>query len=352
VQESPRVFNSIRDIVREQTVRLIATGSYLGIAEFENYFSEYKRGYFYPSGDVEVLEMNSMTYREVIRACGRVRPDLPKESIFEFYFQYGGYPEVVKTWLDSGNLMDCHSVLENIYAIKVRETQRYVWEPVSVSSWDMMFIGVGLQIEKKQDILQDYDSELTYKFRVPENNAAGRDNKISMMRWMLSCDLLLQGNVTNSLKDLSHIVKHNYYFADQGILSLALSHSGRYPYLSVDSGNVPGILAENFVALSLFEFMAPLSYVNKDDEIDFIFKSISGKKPDAVEVKFTEGDTKSSNKALDEGGIKRIIKVQRKPGPSTDMVIVYPMRDMDLFGMFLGYSQSHNRYTKTLIDVF
>ena len=71
VQESPRVFNSIRDIVREQKVRLIATGSYLGIAEFENYFSQYKRGYFYPSGTlpIRVYCPSRCHIAAVIRIC-------------------------------------------------------------------------------------------------------------------------------------------------------------------------------------------------------------------------------------------------------------------------------------------
>ena len=352
IQESPRMFNSIRGIVNEQKVRVAATGSYLGIAEFQNRFSAIGQPFFYPAGDVEALQIDSLTYREVIRACERAKPDIPKESVFQYYFQYGGYPEVVKTWLETENYGTCLSILENIYSIIVGESQRYVIEPLPVMTWDMMFIGVAQQIEKKQDILRQYDQSLTYKFRAAGESAASRDNRISMMEWMLSCDLLWRGNVTNNLKDLGNIVKHAYYFADQGMMFLALSHSGQYPYLPIDSGNMSGMLAENFVALSLREYMTPLSYANKVDEIDFIYRKTSKEKPDSIEVKFGEGETKSSNKALDEGKIRRIVKIQGKAGPSTEAVIIYPMRDMDRFGEFLGFPQSHNRYTKTILDVF
>jgi len=352
IQESPRMFNSLRGIVSEQKVKVVATGSYLGIAEFQNRFSEFGQPYFYPAGDVEALQIDSLTYREVIRACGQIKPNILKKDIFQYYFQYGGYPEVVKTWLETGNYDTCYSILENIYSIIAGESQRYIYEPLSIITWDMMFIGVAQQIEKKQDILQEYDQSLTYKFRVAGGSAASRDNKISMMEWMLSCDLLWRGNVTNNLKALGSIVKHGYYFADQGMMFLALSHSNQYPYLPIDSGNMSGLLAENFTALSLREFMAPLSYVNKTDEIDFIFRKTANEKPDAIEVKFSEGDTKSSNKALDEGSIKRIIKIQRKSGLSTENVIIYPMQDLDQLGEFLGFPKSHNRYTRKVMDIF
>ena len=352
IQESPRMFNSIRDIVREGRVKLAATGSYLGIAEFENYFSKNKRGYFYPSGDVEVLQMNTMTYREVVRACRQVNAGFSKDDIFKYYFQYGGFPEVAATWLRDGNSEGCYSVLENIYSILVQETQRYIFEPVPASAWDKIFIGVARQIEKKQDILRGYDEELTYKLRITGNNAAGRDNRISMMQWMVSCDILLQGDVMNSFNNPANIVKHNYYFEDQGLMYLALMHSREHPTLAVDRGGVSGMLAENFVALCLREATMLLSYVRKDEEIDFIVRRPADGKLVSVEVKFTEGDTISSKKALSSGYIAQIIKVQGKEEDSTDEITIYPLRDMDKFGEFLGYPHSRNRYTKDIINLF
>jgi len=352
IQESPRMFNSIRDIVREQTLKLVATGSYLGIAEFENYFSKNKQGYFYPAGDVEYLEMNAMTYREVVHACAQAGCDASKEEIFQYYFQYGGYPEVVRTWLETKNYDDCYTVLEHLYKILVRETQRYVCEPVPVSIWDRMFIGVALQIEKKKDILQDYDQELTYKFKITGDNASGRDNKISMMRWMLSCDLLWQGDVINNLKNTGNIVKQNYYFADQGIMFLALSHVGQYPTMAIDKGNISGMLAENFVALCLRDFMVPVSYAYKDDEIDFLYKNLQEGTLTAIEVKFSAGDTPSSVKAMRSGYIGHVIKIQREIEKSTAGMTVYPMLDMDIFGEFIGYPKGQTRYTKTVLNIF
>ena len=352
IQESPRMFNSIRDIVREQKVKLVATGSYLGIAEFENYFSKDKRGYFYPSGDVEVLQMYTMTYREVVRACEQVNSDSTKDDIFKYYFQYGGYPEVVATWLKNRNFEDCYNVLENIYSILVKETQRYIFEPVPASAWDKLFIGVARQIEKKQDILQDYDEELTYKLRIAGSNASGRDNRISMMQWMVSCDLLLQGDVINNFNNTRNITKHNYYFGDQGLMYLALLHSREHPTLAVNRGNISGMLAENFVALCLREVTLLLSYARKDDEIDFILRRLSDDKLISVEVKFTEGDTISSIKALNSGYIAKIIKIQKKAEDSTNDITVYPLQDMDKFGEFLGYPKSYNLYTKSIMDVF
>ena len=353
IQESPKMFNSIRDIVNEQNVKLAATGSYLGIAEFENRFSSLGQPYFMPVGNVELLEMGTLTYREALHACNQFMPKLSRTVIFERYFQFGGYPAVVKDWMqmDGGN--DCTATLQHIYAILQREAQRYIQEPLPQSVWDLMFVGVAQQIDRKGDILQNYDQELTYKLRIPDTNAASRDNKISMMYWMLSCDLLISGIVTNNLNKLDNIVKRSYYFADQGLLFLALANSTLYPSLPINRGNMSGILAENFVALALKEHMVPLSYVKGNtEEIDFLYQSPTDTRPDAFEVKFSGGKTISSDKALSDGKVKRIIKIQRDIEQSTDTTIIYPMEDMDKFGEFLGYPKEHNRYVFPDLDIF
>ena len=356
IQESPKMYNSIRDIVNEGKVRLAVSGSYLGIAEFENRFSNLGQSYFSPVGDVRPLEMGSLTYREAARACKRYRPELSKEEIFSRYLKFGGYPEAVKTWIRQENTerrnKECLDVLGEIYTILMQDARRYINEPLPQSVWDRMFIGVVQQIEKKQDILNDYDQELSYKLRLPVSNAAGREAKISMMAWMLNCNLLWTGEVAGSLGDLNKITKLSYFFSDQGLLLLVYVNSTLYPSIPIDRGNMSGILAENFVALALKEFMVPLSYASKKGEIDFIYKKYTDKLPDAIEVKYSGGNTPSGDKALAENKIKRIIKIQGNEEKSTDSTIIYPIQNIDKFGEFLGYPESINRYSLSKLELF
>ena len=355
IQESPRMFNSIRDIVREKTLKLAVTGSYLGITEFENRYSEQGQSYFMPVGDVEVFMMGSLSYKEAVKAAKTIIPELSKKEIFQRYFNYGGYPEVVKKWCQSKEWSIIKIPLDNIYKMLEAEARRYILEPLTQQTWDRMFISVAQQIIKKGDILQsaEFSEEITYKLRVSSIEGTHREAKINMMSWMLSCDLLWFGEVTHNLSNLADINKKNYFVSDQGLLYLALSNSLILSSMPLSKGDISGALAENFVALGIREYRLPLSYAKKSsEEIDFLLKETEDVKPDAIEVKFTNGETASSDNALKAGLIRRIIKIQRETDESTEKVIIFPMMDMDDFGSLYGWDYKHNRYTRPELNLF
>ena len=355
IQESPRIFNSIRDIVRERTVKLAVTGSYLGITEFENRYSEQGQSYFMPVGDVEVFVMGSLSYKEAVRAAKTVAPGLTKNEIFQRYFNYGGYPEVVKKWFQTQEWNVVKIPLDNIYKMLESEARRYISEPLTQQTWDRMFISVAQQIIKKGDILQnsEFSEKITYKLRVPPIEGSHREAKINMMSWMLSCDLLWFGEVTHNLSNLGDINKKNYFVSDQGLLYLALTNSLSLSSMPLSKGDMAGVLAENFVALGIREYRVPLSYAKKSsEEIDFLLKENDGVKPDAIEVKFTDGGTASSDNALKAGLIRRIIKIQREQEASTEQIVIFPMMDMDGFGALYGLPYEHNRYTRPELNLF
>jgi predicted AAA+ superfamily ATPase len=355
LQESPRMFNSIRDIVRERKIRLAVTGSYLGITEFENRYSAQGQSYFMPVGDVEVFVMGSLSYKEAVKAAKTTIPELSKNEIFQRYFNYGGYPEVVKKWLQTEQWEAVKIPIDNIYKMLEAEARRYISEPLTQQTWDRMFISVAQQIIKKGDILQsaEFSEEITYKLRVPSMEGSHREAKINMMSWMLSCDLLWFGEVTYNLSNLADINKKNYFVSDQGLLYLALNNSLSLSSMPLSKGNMSGVLAENFVALGIREYRVPLSYAKKSsEEIDFLLKEAEDVKPDAIEVKFTGGVTASSDNALKTGLIRRIIKIQRETEQSTDKVIIFPMMDMDDFGSLYGCDYEYNRYTRPALNLF
>jgi hypothetical protein len=166
--------------------------------------------------------------------------------------------------------------------------------------------------------------------------------------------LLWQGTVSNSSSNVSKIVKSNYYFWDQGLLFLVLQHSLKYQALAVDRGSIQGLLAENFVALNIREFTIPASLSVKGGEIDFLIKHKAklSEKPIAIEVKFSEGETRTADRELKAGHISHIIKIQGKSGDSSRDVTVCLLKDADTIGSLMGYDAKNNRYSVETLDLF
>jgi len=352
IQASARAFSIIRELVRECKFRVVGTGSYLGIMDLENFFSDNKQTYFYPVGDVNMLEMWPMTYREVLEACAVYDDSLDAEAIYEYYLQYGGFPSVVHQWLETKERRNCIAALSQIYTVFVSESQRYFDGPFPESIWSNTLIGVILQIETGKEILSDYNSDLIYKFRTRPGTNDKREDIVDSVRWLLSCNLLIMGNVTNNLKKPVEIVKHQYYFVDQGLMYWVLNKELQKDFPWIDRNNAAGVLATNYVALAINEFTTPVTYSrNKPkEEIDFIARR--GNDLIAIEVKFTEGNTKSSMSALERGDVQHILKIQGKEEASEEKINVLPLYDVHTLGAWLGHSPDKNKYTSAIIDLF
>ena len=329
VQSSSRVFNGIRQIVRDCHCRVVATGSYLGIMDIENHYADNRQAFFYPAGDVEVLEMYPMTYLEVITACAQ-HGIVNMQRICNYYLRFGGFPEVVRNWIQTQEYSECISVLDNIFGILVRESQRYFHGAFPEKVWVDTLISVAKQIESKKSIPEG--SELVYNFRSTDGIDVKRQETVDSMRWLLSCNLLLLGNVTNNLKQPEKKVKYSYYFVDQGLLFIILDRELRNRSPQIDKGNVPGLLAENFVALSIMEFdESPTTYSrsNPNEEIDFIAEH-NGLLY-ALEVKYTRG----------------VIKIQGFGEGSTENTTTLRLYDCHKLGTLLGEEYGKTKYDKT-----
>lgn len=351
IQSSARVFNGIRGMVRGGKFKVVATGSYLGIMDLENYFSENKQAFFYPMGDVELLELHPMTYLEVINACNKYGIS-DMQEIYQYYIQYGGFPEVVANWIGTRQPIDCMKTLENIYNLLIAESQKYFYGPFPETVWTKTLIGVALQLETNKDILGDYIEGIPYKFRRSNGVDIGRDETVDSLRWLLSCNLLFMGDVSNNLKTPKKSVKHRFFFADQGLFFLILNKAVNLEFPSIDRNNITGILAENFVALNIREFTTVVSYSrnNPTEEIDFI--AHQGKELTGIEVKFKNGPVKSSEYALGRGEISRIIKIQGEHEESSENITVLPLSDAHKLGMLLGHEFGKTKYTQTYLDIF
>jgi len=343
IQSSPRVFGAMRDMVRNGKFKVAATGSYLGIMDIENHFSPNGQNFFYAAGDVQVMELHTMTYLEVIKAAKKAGiTDLTE--VYRFYVSLGGFPEVVENWLDTRQTLPCIQTLEHIYSILVSESQRYFEGPFPEEVWTDTLVSVVAQIETKKAV--PVTEEIVFKFRTTAGLMPGKNETVDSMRWMLSCNLLFLGDVTNSLKSLDR-VKYSCYFEDQGLMSLVMNKAINQGPVKFNRGNMLGLLAENFVALNIREFMRPRTYSrnNPKEEIDFIAER-AGIGLVGIEVKNSTETTKSSDKAMERKDIKQVIKLEGKPGQSNSDTISLPIWEAHKLGSLLGYPENRHKYNK------
>ncbi|MDR1537465.1 MAG: DUF4143 domain-containing protein [Clostridiales bacterium] len=347
IQSSPYVFNGLREMIRNEKFKVIATGSYMGIMELENKFSLNHQEFFYPTGDVDELDLTVMSYQEVVDACADCNFNASIDEIYNFYLQCGGYPEVVKKWLSGGMKRDythCFRELRAIYRLYVKETQMYFEGPCPEEVWTDTLIGVAEALESGKDIADDSIEQLTYRFRHAGGVDINRAAVLDSLRWLLSCRLLFRGDVFNDLKSTKRS-KKRYFFIDQGLMNLVLGSAAKRQVSSIDHEKGFGMLAENFVALCINEFTTLMSYSrsrNTQEEIDFIIKDKGGLV--GIEVKAASGDTPSSNSALIRGDIKHIVKIQSKREESSEDVTVFSISHAHELGGLFGFKPRKNRY--------
>ena len=138
IQDSPIVYSKIREFSREFKCHFIVTGSYLGKTR--------EKEYFLSAGDVESLTMTSLTFPEFLDAFhmrdlyenidlfgASSHEDYDKlKKYFDIYLHIGGYPEVVKTYIETGSIEACADLIENLVAIFVKESTRYFDSPLEL----------------------------------------------------------------------------------------------------------------------------------------------------------------------------------------------------------------------------
>ena len=104
------------------------------------------------------------------------------------------------------------------------------------------------------------------------------------------------------------------------------------------------------MALNISEFTRPVTYYknNPPEEIDFI--TLKDGELTAIEVKYTQGETKSSSEALKRGDIKHIIKIQKQPEQSDSVMTVLLLQDCHKLCELLGEPSVKTRYEKIHLD--
>ena len=159
IQESAEIYNRIREFTRQFRCRFIVTGSYLGRI--------YEPEFRYSSGDVTSIQIYTLSYEEFLEAADTDLFEKYKllgkkldsvtgaelKSWYDIYCQIGGYPSVVREYLNSKSIERARSELIRIIDTFMNESIRYFTDVLDTQVLRIFFFQfAGYLAEKKRDL--------------------------------------------------------------------------------------------------------------------------------------------------------------------------------------------------------
>lgn len=317
IQESSEVFNLIRTFTRELETRLIVTSSYLG--------KLLDKEFFLPAGDLVSIDMYSMSFPEFLGAFN-LRQEYEQcykqkktseiiKQFFELYTQIGGYPSVVKTFIETRDRNSCFSKLEQIINVFISESTRYFdsIEDIDVFKSLMFKIStLGMSEKKGKNLVEDLNKIVTRS----GDSRIKKESIDKTISWLHNSSILgyaekmIDGNPSNSVE------RARYYFQDLGLAYLFALGS------KFDIQTIHGYLGETYVyhtlrnkcyartirkddnhLYSLGTNPMFSTYLKIDGELDFaLFGSLGGAK-NGIEVKWKDGKTVTGSAMLKDSVI-------------------------------------------------
>ena len=306
IQESAEVYSMIRQFAREFSCHFVVTGSYLG--------KTLSKEYFLPAGDIDTLVLDTLSYEEFLGTFGlrdvydnldlfgqgetKAYEELKKW--YDIYTQIGGYPAVVKCYLETKDMEKCKEELANIIRIFVNESERYFDDALEINLFEQLFPSIAQSMIKESKGSSDLTSELSKIIFKNESDRITKKSVNQAIAWLYRshiigyCDKLSECN----FMDVSY--HSRFYFRDIGVARHFLRIAG------ADQATVDGIINENFVYFYLERLIresklagtSPAFGVYKGGEIDFFVRSLENDKDYAIEVKSGKNIGKAANMIL------------------------------------------------------
>jgi len=349
IQESVAAYNGIRNIRRSLKSKLAVSGSYLGIAQPE-------LGYRISTGDSISFELSSMSFREFLKAngvwdeydkvntfdwsvmteaeqaiCERVR------ELYRIYCQIGGYPDVVDEWVATNDTEVCFMMTERLLDRLYRESSTYFGELVGGSLWSHTLRQVAAHMVTKSGDLDITIAKETFRSDNSKGFEVRRKDKINALKWLEECRIVGMAHIHEDLGNVTAPSnKSLFYFRDMGLM-MQLCRG----LTSVLTSDTSGMVAENFVYLHLRDVAGNQfidknvwSYKGVQGQIDFIMHNNWGYRF-GIEVKHGSGNTKSGDKALSDGKIDYLIRVQDTYGSISENQATIPIFMLDKLNLIL-----------------
>ena len=343
IQESPEIYNSIRYIRRGLKSKLAVSGSYLGITTQSD-------AYWQSTGDIQVMELSSLSFREFLKAnsiwkeyeqiqtidisgmstpekavCEQVR------ELYGVYYQIGGYPDVVSEWLYSKDIDTCKQMTNQLLQLLYRESSSYFGDIVGGALWAYTLELLAAHMVTKSGDLDIKIAKDGFRGDDAKGLEVRRRDKINALKWLDDCKIVGMVRLYSELERTTSLSnKLQFFFRDMGMMASLCESS-----TTVLPSDIAGMFAENFVYMHLHQETQKL-FVEKDvrsfsgswGQIDFIMHN-KNRKRFGIEIKHSSGGTKSGNKALADGKIDYLIRVQDTYGSVGENQATIPIFMLD-----------------------
>ena len=338
IQESPEVYNLIREFTRNFSCRFIVTGSYLG----RTLNADFKLS----AGDLKSLRIETLDFEEFTEAFG-MHEDYEKmplygaedserlkklSELFGLYMEIGGYPAVVTEYLATESREKSREKLEDIIHLFCTESTRYFEDILDAAVYDNIFCSVArILAREKKGLDRDNFNESLQKLVVHDYNSNISKSVCNRaIMWLQSAGILDFAGKVTECRIMDFKGRCRCYFTDMGLTYYFFRRIG------VSHSDIQGILHENFVFLELrrraerlkeIALETPAFATYKDGEIDFIVKSLMGNESlYAVEVKSGKNTAPTGQRALEEGKVDYLLLLKgNTQGGQTGNILTIPV---------------------------
>jgi predicted AAA+ superfamily ATPase len=230
------VFNKLRDLLAACKCCIIITGSYLG--------SLNTKETFWSAGNLYLVEMQPMSFSEVLRNCPN---GTSAEHLYSLYRRYGGYPYVVSMYL-SKNITheEIMQTLSNLWNTFLRECTAYISkENASIIPDTINNLIINLLNEKQGSRLKEYKFSDSMPVNSDKYTHITRNMTSYTLNWLKWSGIILPVPVNTTGNLAGEITFCRYYLLDCGLLNCLMTA------LAVPDSAKEGLLTENYVFLEL-----------------------------------------------------------------------------------------------------
>lgn len=159
----------------------------------------------------------------------------------------GGYPEVVKTYIETGSLEACADLIENLVEIFVKESIRYFDSSLGTATFDKVFSSIAAMMLKDKKGTKDLNTDLTNIIFKEESGRIAKKTVNYAISWLYLSHQIGYCIKSIDRDNLNIVENYRYYFMDLGIANRFLSLTGTV------QETIDGCLCENFVYLNLVD---------------------------------------------------------------------------------------------------
>ena len=327
IQDCPRARLSLKNFKEDGRYEVIASGSHIGI----NLDSDIGSSEPKPNGAEDIIRMYTMDFQEFLWANSYrdeqiqelkkyydERSDIPDDvhmkmkSLFKEYMCIGGYPETVSLFIENKNFGICFRKNESlIFDIKGDPSKRKTAEGKPMyTSYEVA------RIQNAFDLVGSFAISDNSRFVLSRISGGNGLQKKDALNYLInSCTVFKANNVTVPSLPLNlNKIEADFklFYCDIGLLATLCGFDTIRGIQNESLGISKGFLYESVIAETFYKNEIPVFYFGKNSglEIDLVI-SYNGY-PTLVEIKATNGNTKSSKTVMshpEHYGQTKLIKI-------------------------------------------